>query len=446
MDAESSASMMELFSSIKMLSARFKTGTPARIKRSSINFEMAEEQVSDDETSNFHWRNFDRTRALPQVSCYLTRTNQKTIDIIAANKESSPMYNGQINAVGARYCPSIEDKAHRYPEKNSHHVFLEPEGLKTDTIYPSGISSSLPEEIQDQFIKTISGLENAEIDCYGYAVEYDVVDTTELNYGLEHKNMPGLYFAGQVNGTSGYEEAAGQGFIAGVNAAFAILGRDLYRIDRFDSYIGVMIEDLITSTRDEPYRLFTARSENRLYIREDNVYQRMAAYRQELGLRADIDLFHVEQSRKWQFLRDFLESYRISRNDQVFDLDIFKDYKDFSNKIALSELIKWPKIEICSALKAITNLYDLNFDTYTIKSVAVAIKYDGYIKRAETEQKKVRKLDHLKIDWKQLCSSENISFECKQRIMKIQPETFGQLKQMEGIRQATLAAVAGNYA
>lgn len=445
MDAESSASMMDLFSNIKLLQSRFKTGTPARIKKESINFDVTEEQPSDDETMNFHWRHFEKPRALPQVSCYLTRTNQNTIDTIAANKEKSPMYNGQIQAIGARYCPSIEDKVHRYPEKNSHHVFLEPEGLDNDTIYPSGISSSLPEDVQDEFIKTINGLENSEIDCYGYAVEYDVIDTTELSYSLEHKHLPGLYFAGQVNGTSGYEEAAGQGFIAGVNAAFSLQGRDIFKIDRFDSYIGVMIEDLITSARDEPYRLFTARSENRLYIREDNVYSRMAGYRAQLNLNQEIDMFHVEHKKQWDLLFSFITKYRVSRDDKLFNLAIFEEYKDFSNKIAVSELLKWPKVEITQALAEICDLFDLKFSKFTIKSVAVAIKYDGYIKRAEVEQKKVRKLDNLKIDWKKLCESENISFECKQRIQKIQPTTFGQLKQMEGIRQATLSAVAGNY-
>lgn len=446
MDTEASASMMDLFSSIKILSNRFKTGTPARIYTSSVDFTKAQKQPSDEETMNFHWKHFDKTRVLPQVSCYLTKTNEKTISKIAENKEKSPMFNGQIAAVGARYCPSIEDKVFRYPEKHTHHVFLEPEGLEEDTIYPSGISTSLPQEIQKEFIQTISGLEKAEIKHYGYAVEYDVIDTTELNYSLEHSQISGLYFAGQVNGTSGYEEAAGQGFIAGVNAALNILGKEPFVLSRYDAYIGVMIEDLITATRDEPYRLFTARSENRLYIREDNVYRRMSFYRKKLGFSEELDMFHVEHEKKYDLLLEFLEVTRVSRESSLFNLDIFEKYKSFNNKITLSELIRWSQIEIVSALELVLKHFQIEIDFYTIKSVAIAIKYDGYIKRSESQQKKVRKLENVKIDWKKLCQSENISFECKERIKKIRPETFGQLKQMEGIRQATLAVVAGELA
>lgn len=443
MDASSSDVISSIFSDIKILSTRFKTGTPARIYKDSIDFSKAEEQPSDDMTFNFHWDHFEKGRNISQVSCYLTRTSPQTIEIIANNKEKSPMYNGQIKAVGARYCPSIEDKVHRYPEKSSHHVFLEPEGLELETIYPSGISSSLPAEVQDEFLKTVSGLENARVKTYGYAVEYDVIDTTELNYGLEYRDISGLYFAGQVNGTSGYEEAAGQGFIAGINAAFSLLGRDFFILDRFDSYIGVMVEDLITVRRDEPYRLFTARSENRLYIREDNVYKRMKPYREKMGLNSGLDLFHVEHEKKEGWLFDFFNQYRIARNDDLFLLEEFKDYKEFNNKIALAELIKWPEVEAFEAAKKIIQFFDFNFDSYTIKSVAVAIKYDGYVKRAEMEQERLRRLDKMKINWEELCQSENISFECKQRIEKVKPISFGQLKKMDGIRQATLAVVAG---
>lgn len=445
MDAASSSSMMDLFSNIKLLGTRFKTGTPARIFKSSIDFTKAEEQASDDLTFNFHWKHLSKKRFCEQVSCFLTRTNAGTSKIIEVNKEKSPMYNGQIKAIGARYCPSIEDKVHRYPEKTTHHVFLEPESLDGETIYPSGISSSLPKEIQAEFIKTIDGLENAKVKSYGYAVEYDVVDTTELNYGLEHKELPGLYFAGQVNGTSGYEEAAGQGFIAGINAVFSLQGKELFKLDRFDSYIGVMIEDLITSTRDEPYRLFTARSENRLYIREDNVFRRMKPYRDQLGLAEELDMFHVEHGRNCQYLFKFCDQTRIARNHELFNLDIFKAYKAYDNKIQISEILRWPEVDIEIALKTILEFFDLSFDRFTIKSIAVEIKYEGYIKRSEIEQNRVRKLDKLKIDWREICASDNISFECKQRIEKIKPETFGQLKQMEGIRQATLAAVAGYF-
>jgi len=222
-DVEAADSLTDIFRDIKTRPARFKTGTPSRILKSSIDTSQMDEQPSDPETRNFHCMNSPSERSSQQVSCYLTHTNLETLTIIRNNKERSPMYNGQIKGVGARYCPSIEDKAYRYPDRNSHHVFVEPEGLELDTVYPSGISSSLPADVQEAFIRTIPGMQNAIIKIPGYAVEYDVVDTTELTLGLEYRALPGLYFAGQVNGTSGYEEAAGQGWVAEQTLRFQFL-------------------------------------------------------------------------------------------------------------------------------------------------------------------------------------------------------------------------------
>ena len=271
---EPSSGLNDLLASIKTRPQRFKTGTPPRLHKDTIDYSKLEEQPSDASVRNFHCLNVPFEREARQVSCYLAHTNAETMEIIRSNRERSPMFNGQINGVGARYCPSIEDKAFRYPEKTSHHVFIEPEGLNLDTVYPSGISSSLPKDVQESYVRSMVGLENAKVEVYGYAVEYDVIDTTELSITLEHQSLPGLYFAGQVNGTSGYEEAAGQGYIAGANASLAILGLNPLILSRHESYIGVMIEDLTSNTRDEPYRLFTARSENRLFIREDNTLTR----------------------------------------------------------------------------------------------------------------------------------------------------------------------------
>jgi tRNA uridine 5-carboxymethylaminomethyl modification enzyme len=221
-DCDPSSSLEDLFAKITTTPQRFKTGTPPRIHKDTIDYSKLEEQPSDSSVRNFHCLNSPYSRTLQQVSCYLARTNSETMEIIRASKDKSPMFNGQIRGVGARYCPSIEDKAHRYPDKNIHHVFVEPEGLDLDTMYPSGISSSLPREVQEDYVRSICGLESAEILVYGYAVEYDVVDTTTLSMTLEHNEIRNLYFAGQVNGTSGYEEAAGQGFIAGANAALKL--------------------------------------------------------------------------------------------------------------------------------------------------------------------------------------------------------------------------------
>ncbi len=307
-ECKNSVGLNDLLNDIKTLPNRFKTGTPPRIDKNTIDFSKMEPQESDSETRNFHSLSSPYERNSKQVPCFLTRTNSETLSIIRANKHRSPIFNGQIKGVGPRYCPSIEDKAFRYTEKDVHHVFVEPEGLDLDTIYPNGVSTSLPKDVQESFIRTISGLENAKILIHGYAVEYDVVDTSELSQAMEYQSIPGLFFAGQVCGTSGYEEAAGQGIIAGINASLSFLGRETLILDRNDSYIGVMIEDLVSNKRDEPYRLFTARSENRLYVREDNTVQRMIKYRKSLELSSKLDNFQEGFLEEVEILEKIIDS------------------------------------------------------------------------------------------------------------------------------------------
>ena len=391
---------------------------------------------------NFHHAHPEHKRFLPQLSCYLARTNKETISIISNNKNRSPMYNGQIKAVGARYCPSIEDKVNRYPEKFNHHVFVEPESLELNTVYPSGISSSLPKDVQHSFITSIKGLEKAKIEEYGYAVEYDVVDTTELNYSLEYESMPGLYFAGQVNGTSGYEEAAGQGFIAGVNAALSLLNKKAFKLDRNSSYIGVMVEDLISNTRDEPYRLFTARSENRLYIREDNAVVRMAPYRAVLGLNCEVDTHNERFLNLYNKVMDICDEIYLAHTDK--GISTYKGL-NIARRMSISEVLKQANINPVSFLSHYLESVGLKLPHSLINCVAISKKYEGYINKANIQNEKLAKLDKLKISWSELKTSNNISFECKQRIEKIKPETFGQLRIIEGIRPATLAAVAGSF-
>jgi tRNA uridine 5-carboxymethylaminomethyl modification enzyme len=443
MTAEASPGLNDLFSLIETRPARFKTGTPARIFKDSIDYSQLEVQPSDEKTRNLHLFHESFERAVEQVDCYLTKTNRETIEIIRENKESSPMFNGQIQGVGARYCPSIEDKAYRYPEKENHHVFIEPEGLESLTVYPSGISSSLPIEVQDKFIRTILGLENCKIERYGYAVEYDVVDTTQLKLTLEHKKIKNLYFAGQVNGTSGYEEAAGQGLIAGINAALEFLGRDPFILSRRDSYIGVMIEDLVTNTRDEPYRLFTARSENRLSIREDNTHLRMHKYRKLLNLSSEFDLKLSELVEENLLLERLVSSISYGRNflrNDIYGLNdlIFKAEK----RMSLKELLRQSWVDPIVLLNHVLSEYGLYFRDDVVKNVAISAKYEGYINRADEQFLKVSKLEEKKLNLKLILESENISFECKHRINTIQPETFGQLKRITGIRPATLAMIA----
>lgn len=439
-DCESSSSLNSIFKEIKTVGARFKTGTPARLDKASIDYSVLEIQPSDPNVHTFHYMNETNKRSQKQLNCYLARTTIKTMSIIRNNKDKSPMFNGSIKAVGARYCPSIEDKAYRYPDKNDHHIFIEPEGLNTQTMYPSGISTSLPADIQSDFMRTISGLENCKILIPGYAVEYDVIDTTNLSYGLEYTDLPGLYFAGQINGTSGYEEASGQGLIAGINASRSILGLSAFKLSRADSYIGVMIEDLISNVRDEPYRLFTARSENRLYIREDNAVLRMNLYRNSLKLNTDLDSYNNS------FVKLYSELFELIKNEFISPDDKFLQSQSINipRRMSLSELLKQTTLDPIETLSSYFKFIGLNVPRRTIQAIAISNKYDGYISKANEHNDKLNKLDSKKIDWSKLSVSENISYECKQRIEKIRPETFGQLKLIEGIRPATLAAVAGS--
>ncbi len=439
-----SSSLSSLFDGVKTLNKRFKTGTPPRLLNTSIDFGKMEEQESDQDSLNFHSGHSSYARTLPQLSCYLTRTNEKTLSLIRSNKEKSPIFNGQISGIGPRYCPSIEDKAFRYEDKNIHHVFVEPEGHNLNTFYPNGISTSLPKDIQLEFIRTIEGLESAEIEVFGYAVEYDVVSTQELGQTLEYLEIPGLYFAGQVCGTSGYEEAAGQGYIAGVNAALNLLSRDPLVLEREESYIGVMVEDLVVNDRDEPYRLFTARSENRLYIREDNSTLRMAKYRELLGLEEQIDSYNDQFIRDFEIIIAICDETSLMPNDIGSELLGNTDIGPIKEKLSLSELLQRSQVNPVKALIQFLANSSIEVDIRVIRAVAISIKYRGYIKRNDVELDKIKRLSRKKINWSDLMDDTNISFECKKRIEKIRPETFGQLQRIEGIRPATLGFVASH--
>lgn len=437
---KASPTLSNFFENIKTVSKRFKTGTPARLNHESIEYSKLEEQPSDGKVETFHVLHGTNQRFMDQKSCYLAYTNEKTMSIIRENKEKSPMFNGQINAVGARYCPSIEDKAYRYPDKNIHHVFVEPESHSLNTVYPSGISTSLPKDVQEQMISSIKGLESAKIEIYGYAVEYDVLDTTQLSRSLELIDKPGVYFAGQVNGTSGYEEAAGQGLIAGINAALSLRGKDPLILDRKESYIGVMVEDLVSNTRDEPYRLFTARSENRLFIREDNTTLRMANYRKYLDLNMEIDKYNDFFVQNFEVYKEWLEEIYINPNS-----DLLRNANiEVPRRTSLADIVRQAKNREVERLNLIFSELNIKCDTRLQKALAITIKYDGYINKANIQSIRVNRLDSKKLSIENLLSSENISFECKQRIKLIKPETFGQLKLIEGIRPATLAVVASS--
>ena len=442
--ASVSPGLGELLSSVKKLPGRFKTGTPPRLKRSSLDFKAFIEQKSDPLAITFHHGHRPEERILSQMSCFIAHTNKKTLEIIRNNRKNSPLFNGQIVGIGPRYCPSIEDKAFRYPERHRHHIFVEPEGAALESIYPSGLSCALPKEVQEEFIATISGFEGAEILVPGYAVEYDVVDTSELDLTLSHQKIKGLYFAGQVNGTSGYEEAAGQGLVAGINSALSFLGREPLIFKREDSYVGVMIEDLVYSSRDEPYRLFTARSENRLFIREDNTVCRMSPYRGRMGLNEKVDSYNknfVDQYcelSKWCEGRAFKET---AENVHHFEK---MNYGTLRDKILLDFLLKRSHVDPVAALNTELDRSGRKspFMAEVVRAVAISKKYHDYIERAKMENERMGRVSGRHLDWKSLAQNISISNECRQRIGKYRPCTFAQLQGIEGIRPATLAFVA----
>lgn len=443
-DCKNSTGINDLLPEVKMNPLRFKTGTPPRLLNTSIDYNALKEQKSDESTRNFASISPRFTRNIEQRSCFLAETNENTMSVIRENRERSPIFNGQIKGVGPRYCPSIEDKAFRYVDKNVHHVFIEPEGLEINTIYPNGLSTSLPIDVQKAFINSIHGLENAEILVNGYAVEYDVVDTSLLKQTLEHKEVPGLYFAGQVCGTSGYEEAAGQGIVAGINAGIAVRGLNPIILSRNESYIGVMVEDLILNRRDEPYRLFTARSENRLFIREDNTLLRIKKYREAMKLEQDLDLYQDNFIEELSILEEVINSSVYYTNTATKNYFLEQNYGPLDVNTTLSELVKRGNLDPVKTLSQELKNSGCNFNEDIIYTAAIGVKYEGYINRSIVESEKLNRLSKKILDIEKLLGSAQISFECKARIKAIRPETFGQLQKMEGIRPATLAYVAGN--
>lgn len=422
--------------------ARFKTGTPPRLDGRTIDFARLPEQPTDPEAPVFHFAHGDRERFLPQRPCHLARTNARTRDVVARNKLRSPLFNGQITAVGARYCPSLEDKVHRYPSRESHHVFIEPEGLEGDSFYPSGLSTSLPADVQEEFVRTIGGLERARVLRHGHAVEYDVVDTARLDATLRHQDADGLYFAGQVNGTSGYEEAAGQGLVAGANAVLSLRGRPPLVLSREDSYIGVMVEDLVTSVRDEPYRLFTARCENRLFVREDNAHLRMAPYRAALGLDGPLDRYQRDFAAAFGELNRLLgeASYGGARAAERFGRE---GYGGLAGRTTLGGLLARSHLDPVRVLeRELALLGGPSFDPRVVRAAAVSARYEGNIRRARAHRDRAAALGGRAVDWERIASSAHVSNECRERVRRVRPATFSQLGRIDGIRPATLAYVA----
>lgn len=427
---------------------RFKTGTPPRLDIRTLDLEKLEEQPGITGIPlKFSMRTSDEeVTEKPQLSCYLTRTNAKTHEIILGNLDKAPMYNGSIASTGPRYCPSIEDKVVKFNDKDSHHLFLEPEGFETTEVYISGLSTSYPAEYQQKIVNTIEGLENAHIMRYGYAVEYDIVDPSELDYTLETRKVKGLFLAGQVNGTSGYEEAAAQGIIAGINAALKVKGEEPLILDRETSYIGTMIDDLINKELFEPYRMFTARSEYRLILREDNADIRLSEKGYKIGL-LDKKYYDkvLEKKKNVEETIIKLEDTKLGTSNKRL-VEVLEKYgESLKSGTTLKEILRRPKVtyeDIKYIAEIIENGPQLTFDAETEYQIEVQVKYEGYIAKAMQVMEKHKKLDDKQIpkdfDYDVM---KGITREAKQRLKEGRPYNVGQASRMSGVTPADISVL-----
>ncbi|MBW2001498.1 MAG: tRNA uridine-5-carboxymethylaminomethyl(34) synthesis enzyme MnmG [Deltaproteobacteria bacterium] len=418
---------------------RMKTGTPARLKQSTIDFTRFEKQEGDTDPRPFSL--FTKEMKIDQIPCYIGHTNKKSHQIVRDNLERSALYGGKITGIPARYCPSIEDKIVRFSDKDKHQIILEPEGIDTEEIYASGLGNSLPMDIQIPFVRSVEGLEEVEIMRPAYAIEYDYVDPLQLFPTLETKRTKGLYMAGQINGTSGYEEAAGQGIWAGINAASKIQKRPPFLLDRSEAYIAVMVDDLVTRGTQEPYRMFTSRAEYRLILREDNVEQRLIEKGNELGLIHDETVIEMkERQREISAETHRIKSIVIAPSKRVNDYLVKSGSSAIKNATSLGQILKRPELHYENI--AFLNGHAKKIDESIAQKVEIEIKYEGYIQRQLNEVEKFKNLEKIKIPHEfDYTKVHGLSNELKEKLLRIKPISLGQASRIPGITPAAISII-----
>ncbi len=418
---------------------RFKTGTPPRIKASSIDYAVTEIQPGDEEANHFSFSTPDSAYLQNQIPCWLTYTNPSTHQIIQDNLHRAPMFTGLVEGVGARYCPSIEDKIVRFADKDRHQIFLEPEGRQTEEVYVQGLSSSLPEDVQMDVLHSIAGLENAQMMRTGYAIEYDVVVPHQLRPTLETKVIENLYTAGQTNGTSGYEEAASQGLMAGINAALKIQGKEPLVLKRSDGYIGVMIDDLVTKGTTEPYRLLTSRAEYRLILRHDNADLRLTELGYEIGLVKE-EQYDAYRKKKTAVEKEMqrLKKIRMKPTKEFQEFLATIDSAALKDGILASEILRRPEIRYNDLLAFIPAGETLT--NREIEQLEIQVKYEGYIKKAMEKVDKLKRMEAKRIPERiDYAAINGLATEARQKLQKIQPETIAQASRISGVNPADLS-------